>query len=458
MSDHRDHHDRPGTGPDAPKRRGAPSPPAPPPVGDARRSTPSRWRLAAGLVLALVLVVSVAACGGDDEGSPTPTEAGESAGVSGAVDVEAILDVDLSACEEPSGDPLTIGYAADLSEVGGFADVPGSEGAQFMAELINCAGGVEGSPVEVVVEDIQGDPEVTQRAAQDLLDAGASVILGPPFADFGSPLLQVTAGETPVLFVASTEPILPDVENLSFLVTFDDNKQASDAAQFALDQGYETAVTFSSPGPYFGYNPEVFTEAFETGGGQVLADYTFAAFEDTDFSTQVNQLANLAETPDVLYTAMTMDQIATLLGQIEGAGIELPDDMAVIGADSFDATRIIDAGELAEGVYYTTHGFPGEGTTMKAFLDKFEEAKGRPLETVSFGALAGDAVLIAADAFARAGSSDPAAVGAAIIETDGLPVVTGTITYAGTDGIPDKPLYVHRIEGGEITLAETYGD
>jgi branched-chain amino acid transport system substrate-binding protein len=340
--------------------------------------------------------------------------------------------------------------------VGGFADQPGTEGAKFMAELINCAGGVDGTPVEVIVQDIQGDPEVTQRAAQDLIDGGAHVILGPPFADFGSPLLQVTAGDVPVLFVASTEPILPDPENLSFLVTFDDEKQATDAATFARDQGFETAVTFSSPGPYFGYTAEVFTETFEADGGEVLADYTFAPFEDTDFSTQVNQLANLPEVPDVLYTAMTMDQIATLLGQIEGAGIKIPEDMAVIGADSFDATRIIDAGEIANGVYYTTHGWPGEGTTMKAFLDKYEEAKGKPIETVSFGALAADAVLIAADAFARAGSPDPAQIGEAIKVTSGLPVVTGTITYEGTDGVPDKPLYVHRIEDGELTLAETF--
>lgn len=436
-------------------------------------------RFVLGLCLVLTLGLAVSACGGGEEAAPEPApaepEPAESApaeppatetapaeeappAASGALDLNTILSVDLNACQpEPTGEPLKIGYAADLSEVGGFADVPGSEGAAFMADLINCAGGVNGAPVEVTIQDIQGDPEVTQRAAQDLLDAGAQVILGPPFSDFGSPLLQITAGTTPVLFVASTEPILADSDNLSFLVTFDDTAQATVAAQFALESGAKTAVTFSSPGPYFGYNPEVFTKVFEAGGGKVLADYTYAAFEDADFSTQVNQLANLPEVPNVLYTAMPMDQIATLLGQIEGAGITIPDDMNVIGADAFDATRIIDAGEIAEGVYYTTHGFPGEGTPMKAFLDKFEEVNGRPLETVSFGALAGDAVLIAADAYVRAGSGDPGAIGEAIKETEGLPVVTGTITYAGTTGVPHKPIYVHQIVNGEITLAATLG-
>jgi len=430
-------------------------------------------RFFVGLLMVLVLALGVAACGAGEEAAPTEpaaTEpeapAEEPAGTeapgeqppapAGAADLDAILAVDLANCQEPSGEPLIIGYAADLSDLGGFADVPGSEAAQFMADLINCAGGVNGTPIEVIVQDIQGDPEVTQRAARDLIDAGADVILGPPFADFGAPLLQVTAGQVPVLFVSSTEPTLADIENLAFLVTFDDTKQATVAAEFAIQQGYKTAVTFSSPGPYFGYNPEVFTKVFEEMGGKVLGDFTFD-LADTDFSTQVNKLANLGETPDVLYTAMVMPLIATLIGQIHGAGIQTPEDMAVIGADAFDATRIIDVPEAAEGTYYTTHGFPGEGTPMKAFLDKFEQEQGRPLETVSFGALAGDAVLLAADAFARAGVADPAAIGEALKEASGVPVVTGTVSYAGTDGVPEKPVYIHQIVGGEITLAGTVG-
>lgn len=411
-----------------------------------------RW-----LVALIALVVLAAACGNGVDEAEEAVDDEVAPGIapgSANLDLQAFLAVDLNACEpEPTGEPLRIGYAADLSEVGGFVDVPGSEAAQFMADLINCAGGVNGHPVEVTVQDIQGDPEITQRAAQDLLGAGVHGILGPPFADFGLPLLQVTNAEIPVLFVSSTEPILPDTDQLSFLVTFDDTVQATAAAQFAVEQGFETAVTFSSPGPYFGYNPEVFTAKFEELGGEVVADYTYAAFETTEFSTQVNELAGLPETPDVLYTAMPMDQIATLLGQIGGVGAELE----VIGTDAFDATRIIDAGDLAESVYYTTHAFPSEGSPMKTFLDRFEQEMGRPLETVSFGALAADAVLLLADAFVRSGEQlDPLAIGEALKSAQSVEVITGTVTYAGTTGIPEKPVYVHQIVGGDISLAKSF--
>lgn len=405
-----------------------------------------------GLAFLVVLALLAAACGDDGGGDDGGGDTGGDGGALTALDVDAILASDGSDCEEPEGDPLKIGYAADFSELGGYADGPGSEAAQFMVDRINCAGGVDGTPLELVVQDIQGDPDVTQRAAQDLLDQGVHAILGPPFSDFGLPLLQVVNGAVPVLFVASTEPVLPDAELNSFLVPFDDPAQATAAAEFSLGQDWQTAVTFSSgDAPYFEQNPATFTDVFETGGGEVLEDYTYS-LEDADFSTQVNALADLPEPPDVLYTAMLMPLIDTLLGQLDGAGLG---DVEVIGADAFDATGVI-SGENSEGVYYTTHGFPGDGTRMKAFLDAYEAANGQALETVSFGTLAADAILIVADAYARAGELDGEAIADQIKETSDLALITESVTYAGTNGTPIKPVFIHHIENGEIALADSF--
>ena len=420
------------------------------------------------LALLLALALVAAACGDDDAaddadtGDDTEQDAGADDGDDGgddggaaagpgALDLDAILSVDLADCEEPTGDPLIIGYAADKSEVGGFVDIPGSQAASLFIDMVNCAGGVNGTPVEYIEQDIQGDPEVTQRAARDLIDAGAHVILGPPFADFGQPLLQVTGGDVPVLFVASTEPILPDPAALSFLVTFDDTRQAEVAAQWALDQGFTRAVTFSAPGPYFGYNPEVFTDAFEAAGGEVIADYSYVPFDDTDFSSQANQLAGVAEGDEVLYSAMIADQMSILRGQLEAAGVELQ----FLGADASEATGII-AVDNNEGVAYTTHAFVAPGSRLETFVQRFEEETGSPIENSSFGGLAVDAVIVAIEGFVQSGSTDPAEIGAAIAEISGLETLTGTIGYAGTGGVPDKPVFVHQIVDGEVTLSATF--
>lgn len=420
-------------------------------------------------LLAAFAAVSLlaAACGGGDEEPSEPeaeegteTESGEDEGddgegdggdtAAGGIDVEAMIAAGTD-CEPLDGEPLKIGYAADLSEVGGYADQPGSEAAQFAAELLNCAGGIDGTPVEVTVQDIQGDPDVTQRAAQDLLDDGVHAILGPPFSDFGLPLLQITQGQVPVVFVASTEVLLSDPDTNAFLMAFDDPAQAAAAAQFAAgDLGAQTAVTLSSSdAPYFQQNPEMFAEEFAAQGGEHLGDYTFS-LEDSDFSTQVNQIAALDPQPDVVYTAMIMPQTGTLLGQLRSAGVEAD----VIGADSFDATEVVGAGDVAEGVYYTTHAFPEEGSLTKAFIDAFAEANGRDLETVSIAVLAADAVVLVADAYQRAGSLDAQAIAEEIKVTQDLQVVTGTVSYEDS-GTPTKSVFIHQIVDGEATLAGT---
>lgn len=411
------------------------------------------------LAAAMGLALLATACGDDDTDAVDADDAGttdetddaaDDDGAAAGLDVDAILNAGTD-CEPPEGDPLVIGYAADLSDIGGYADQPGSEAAAFMADLINCSGGLDGTPVEVVVQDIQGDPDVTQRAAQDLLDDGVHAILGPPFSDFGLPLLQIVEGEVPVVFVASTEALLPDPERGSFLMAFDDEAQATAAAMFASEElGAQTAVTLSSSDDlYFEQVPRMFGEAFESAGGELVQDLSYS-LADSDFSSQVNQIAGFDDEPDVIYTSMIMPMVGTLIGQLRAAGVESD----VIGADSFDATGVIAAGDDADGVYYTTHGFPGEGSRLQAFLDAFAE-EGGEFETISFGALAGDAVLLVADAYLRAGELDADAISERIAATADLELITESVSYEGTGGIPDKPVFVHRIEGGDITLAAT---
>ena len=370
----------------------------------------------------------------------------------GSFDIDAALAANLKACKAaPTGTPLKIGYAADFSDLGGFADKPASEAGIYFVELVNCAGGVNGSPIEFTVKNIEGDPEVTQRAGQELVDAGVSAILGPPFPDFGEPLLQVTAGKVATLFVASTEPTLADASAMSFLVAFDDTAQATAAAKFALDQGWKTAVTFSAPGPYFGYNPVIFTKVFEAGGGKVTSDYAFVPIDDMDFSAQANAMASAGSAPDVVYSAMLSFQSAVLRGQLDGAGVETN----YLVTDAFEAT----GGYFTKGVegfYHTTHSFPAEGSRVKALADGYAAARGAPLENASFGGLAVDAIAVIIQAYLTTGSMDPTVLGTAIGGLDGVIGATGTLSYSGSNGSPSKPVYVHRVVNGAPTLAATY--
>ena len=387
------------------------------------------------------------------EPAPAPPEApSEAAPTPMDLDVDAILAADLADCAAaPQGEPLRIGYAADFSDLGGFVDIPAAAAAEYFAELVNCWGGVDGHPVEMVIRDIEGDPETAGRVAQELLDENVTAILGPAFFDVNQAILQITVGRVPTISVSSTEPLLADPSILSFLASFTDTAQAEAAAEFAISRGWTTAATFSVPGPYFGYVVEVFTEKFEELGGDVLGDYPFVPAGTTDFSAQVNEIAALDPQPDVIYSALLAFQAAILGAQLGEAGV----GAEMLIADAFTATGgyFVDG---VEGFFHTSHTFPEPGGRMLGFLASYEAAKGAVLESESYSALAADAILVIADAVIRSGSLDPVAVGEAIIAGTGVDGLTGTLTYDG-GATPNTPVYVHEVVNGEATLAAVYG-
>jgi branched-chain amino acid transport system substrate-binding protein len=420
-------------------------------------------RLGSGLAVAIIAGVVLAACGGDDDDDAGDGATTTAAPAASAAATAATAGPDdgsaASAGSAPAAggdcaldEPLTIGYAADFSDLGGFADVPGSEAAQVQVDLLNEAGGVGGQQVEYVVKELPGDPSAAQRAAQELLDDGVEAIIGPPFAYNGVPLIDTVDGQVPVISNASTDLQLVDASRGAFLMSFSDPVQAAAAAEFATQDGATTAVTFSSPDdPYFTNTTAAFTDAFEHGGGEVVQDFTFS-LADEDFSAQVNELAQLDPRPDVLYTAMVMPGAGVLLEQLAAAGLE---DIHVIGADAFDATVVWSAGDVADGVSFTGHTFPRDGNGVQAFLDA-ADAAGVSIDTVSFGALASDVVKVFAAAAEQACSLEGAALIDAIAGLEDLEVTTGTVTYAGTNGVPEKDVVILTVADGAPTFTEAF--
>jgi len=423
-------------------------------------------------VLAVATLLA-AACGDDDDSTATdPAGAGTSApsggtpapgadtAAPGPDTTAATSDTTALAGDtsDPAGEctldePLTIGYAADFSEFGGFADLPGSDAAGVQVDLINEAGGVGGLDVEYIVKELPTDPSAAQRAAQELLDEGADAIIAPPFAYNGVPLIDTVDGAVPIISNASTDLQLAQPDRGAFLMSFSDPVQAAAAAEFVGGEGgATTAVTFSSPDdPYFTNTTAAFTETFEQAGGEVLRDFTFG-IADEDFSAQVNELASLDQPPDVLYTAMIMPSAGILLEQLEAAGLG---DVRVIGADSFDATVVWSAGDVANGVSFTAHTFPRDDNSVQEFIDATVAAD-VAIETVSFGALASDVVKVFAHAAETTCSLDGPTLIEAINNISDLEVTTGTVTYAGSNGVPERDVVILTVEGGEPTFTEAF--
>jgi branched-chain amino acid transport system substrate-binding protein len=416
------------------------------------------------LAALFALALLAAACGDSDDSSDAAstteadsaaTDADEdvAAPAAGGLDIDAILAADLDNCAEaPSGDAIKVGMAMDFSEVVGFVDIPGSNLVPYVAELINCSGGINGAPVEVRVAEVGEDAAL---AAQDLLDWGAQFLIGPPFADFALPILQTTEGQVPLFVAASTEPALADAANNSFLVTFDDFQMAGAAAEWALAQGLTRAILFTEGEgvPYTGVNPDAFAAAFIAGGGEVVSTQTYVWGADTDFSSQVNEIAGISENNEVVFSAALGFQLTALRGQLEGQDL---DGLTYVGTDALDATGI-QFEENNEGIVHTPHTSISAGDRVDTLLNNYNRAKGDVIESRGFMALYVDSMFLGIQGILDCACTDSAEIGTAVSNISGFEGLSGQITYAGTNGIPPKAVPINQIVDGEDVLIDTIG-
>lgn len=388
-----------------------------------------RLRWTAGAVLAATLL---AACGGSGQSGGSGSEPEAASGG-----------------DQAAGETLLIGVAAGLNGYLAPYDQTTVQGLELWAEEVNQDGGIDGRfPVELDVRDTRSEVAQTVVVAQEVLDAGAQVLLTPCDVDPSIAAGQLAQEQQiPAFSLCSSTPTLaPAVGDFFFQNFAADNVQAAVLAQHAVDEGYQTAYVLKSPDtPYTQKLPEYFVEAFEGKGGEVLAQDTYTLGQQ-NFGSQVDRIRSLE--PDVIMTSAYEPDFPAFIRQVRSAGIEAP----VLGSDGIDSPTTFELGEVVDGVVFSTPGFPTEGSPLEEFNQRFEAHFGEPSETI-FNAIGYDIGLIIQEAVTQAGSLDPVAIRDAIAGIEDLQLATGTVTYAGTNGVPLREVSLVRIgANGERSL------
>jgi branched-chain amino acid transport system substrate-binding protein len=387
------------------------------------------WRRGAALVSAAVVAVGAAACGSDDD---------EKGGASG----------------DGKGKELVVGFAAGLTGDAAIADVPARQGMEYAVEELNRAGGVDGHKVRLIVKDMKTDPKLAGVVAKELLDEGASVLLGAPFPNTNVGTIRAGAKQgVPTVLVATTEPSNAVIGGRpAYFTAFGDNQQAAAAAEYARKQGHRTAMTVTSPdAAYTKDTPGWFKESFERQGGEVIGDVTFSIGQQ-DFGSVVSRIANQDPEPDVIYTSMFVPDTAVFLKELRASGVE----SAVVGADGFDSPALIEvAGSAADGVAFTAHGLPEEGSKLAEVVEGISNAGEKP-ESAAFAGLGYDAIQLIRAAVEEAGSIEPEAIDKALAQLSAVEGATGSITLEGTNGIPRKPITIVEVKDGAFAFGDQF--
>lgn len=350
------------------------------------------------------------------------------------------------------GKPIKIGYAAAIT--GGLAPYDSVPGAQCAVARINEAGGVLGRPLELEARDMKSDPVTSSIVAQELIDMGVTAILAPPTDDTAIPIAALAAaGNIPVLSVGSTQVQLPMASPTNtYLTAYGDNLAAGAVAQVAIDRGITTAATLVSRdyGAYGVVIPEYFADAFTHLGGKIVGSVNYN-IGLSDYNAQVSEVQSMEPAPELLVGGLLVPEAGVFPRQFKAANV----DVEFMGTDGFDDPGLIEiSGDGGPSVTFVTHGFPSEGSELAAFYADCD-ARGFKMENVFF-ALGGEAIMLLADAITRAGTDDPAAVNAAMAETENFDGLTSdSITYKGQNGVPMKEMAIVTIKDGKFVSEGT---
>ncbi len=345
-----------------------------------------------------------------------------------------------------SADTLRVGTAIAYTGALAYADVPVSEGMKLAVDEINAAGGISGKIIiELIEKDVRSDAAQTSIAAQELVDAGVSVIVLPCDAD---PALAaagvISAAEIPAISTCASSPTLPEIGGEYMFSNFPgDNVQATVSASWAYDEGMRTAYIIYSPDTQYTTMPLYFAEVFEKLGGTMLGQDTNTVGQQ-DFSAIATRIAAIAPQPDVIMTSAYEPDFPSLIKALRAAGVT----SQIIGSDGIDSPTTFSLGDVAEGVVFTTAGHATPGSPLEAFNAAFEAAYGRAPETI-FSAVGYDLIkVLEAAVIASGGSTDPKVLRDAIANLENIQGATSTITYKGTNGMPVRQVSLIRVKDG----------
>ena len=381
-----------------------------------------RWLLLGGLI-AFALLAFAAACEDDDKDKDkTP-----GAGVTPAAGIT------------PATGPTALTIGGLFSFTGGLAEfgVPIENGAKLGVADCNAAGGIDGGTVEMKSADDGTDGTVGVDAANQLVDLeGAEVFLGPLASGVTAAVAESVSVPGGMLLISpsATAPTVADIvdDDLVFRTTVSDLGQGAILADLADDLGYTKIGALYGNNPYGEGLATVFKENFEAlGGGRSV---TIVPYDVGQASYQAELEEAMAGDAEA-FAAIGYPAEASVYVK-EAIENQLVDPGKFLFVDGTRSQVLIDA-VGAENVNGSSGTFPGQAPTTEqrnTFIDLYEATYEGDFPPTPFIAEAYDAAALFCLAAAKAGSTEGAALAAALREVSSAP---GEAVVPGVEGLAE---------------------
>ena len=333
--------------------------------------------------------------------------------------------------------PIKIGVIAEAQAVAG-SSIPLA--AQLAADEINAAGGVDGRKIEIVSYDNHSSSAESVRAFQrtvseDHVDAViasyvSEVVLALEPWSARLKTVLVTPGAASDVITAN---IAKDYEHNKYtfhgyLTSGSLSRLVCDAAKDMLVDGLKmkTAVIMSEDAAWTTPLDAGYVECLPKIGLQVLDHIRFSP-DTTDFTPIFNKIEG--EKPDVIITGISHVGVQPT---VQWKQQEVPIPMFGVSSQATNSSFWNDTNGAVEGVLYQAFAGPGVAVTPKTlpFVAAFNKRFGNNPSYCGYTAY--DEVYYLADAFRRAGSTDPDKLVDALEKTDYVGTI-GRVKFKGKD-------------------------
>ena len=362
------------------------------------------------LMMAMVMALGLAACGGND--TSTTDDGG-------------------SDSTESTGTAFKIGVIGPMTGGAAIYGTCVANSAQIAVDEINALGG--DIQFELLTEDDTNDAETAVNAYNALMGEGMQILLGTVTTTPALAVVPYTYDERVFTLTpsGSGDDVIENNDNV-YQVCFTDSNQGTRSAQY-MDEHFDDlkiAIIYRNDDAYSQGIRDNFVAEAESRGMSIVYEGTFTEASQTDFNNQLTGAQSAGA--DMIFLPIYYEPASVILTQANAMGYAPTffgvDGMdGILTADNFDAS-------LAEGVYLLTpFSADAEDELTQNFVSKYQEAYGEIPN--QFGADAYDAIYTLYQAIQAAGvTADMATedICDALIEVMPTISVTG-LTSAGSE-------------------------
>ena len=354
------------------------------------------------LLLTLAMVLGLlAGCGGTSGDSAASDDAAQSGETATGDKV-----VRIGVFEPATGD----------SGPGGKQEMLGMQYANKETPTVDIGG--ETYTVELVYADNGSDSSKAITAASELVSKDVSLVLG----SYGSGV-SIAAGPTfdeaglAAIGVTCTNPQVTAGNDYYFRICFLDPFQGTVLANFAQEKfSAKKAYLLGELGNEYDQGLiTYFEQAFTAAGGSVVKD-SFPT-NTSDFTTYLNKAKS--EGCEVIFCPVSIAYSTQIVALAKSMNLEIP----ILGSDTLDSNMVLEAAADSNVQIYCSTFYQEGGAWLNEDSTAMTNNGGN--DTIAaVTAMGYDAYYVALEALKAAGSTDPAAVKAA------LP----SVTYTGVSG------------------------